>query len=97
MTKKLTIAGLVVAVAASSAFALGAAPGKAACLISSGTLGTPGYNPCTTYNPNSPSIVNQFKISRAQICLFSNYKRLELGLELPAQALRSQLHSDQSL
>lgn len=61
MTQKLSIAGLVVAVAASSAFAFGAAPARAACLTSTGTIGTAGYNPCTTFNPDNPSTVNQIQ------------------------------------
>jgi len=44
MTKKLSIAGLVVAAAASSAIAFGAAPAKAACIG--------GNNPCTTFDTN---------------------------------------------
>ena len=51
MTKKLSITGLVVAAAASSAFAFGAAPAKAACLPS---------NPsaiCATFDPSSVSNV----------------------------------------
>jgi hypothetical protein len=50
MTKKLSIAGLVVAAAASSAFAFGAAPAKAACLVGGSTV-------CTTFDPSSASSV----------------------------------------
>ena len=47
MTKKLSIAGLVVAAAASSAIAFGSAPAKAACIG--------GNNPCTTFDPSTIS------------------------------------------
>ena len=50
MTKKLSIAGLVVAAAASSAFAFGAAPAKAACLVGGNAI-------CTTFDPSSASSV----------------------------------------
>jgi hypothetical protein len=51
MTKKLSIAGLVVASAASSAFAFGAAPAKAACLPSNPSA------TCSTFNPSTASNV----------------------------------------
>jgi len=47
MTKKLSIAGFVVAAAASSAFVIGAAPSKAACLSSS------AVTTCATFTPPS--------------------------------------------
>jgi len=47
MTKKLSIAGFVVAAAASSAFVIGAAPSKAACLTSS------AVTTCATFTPPS--------------------------------------------
>jgi hypothetical protein len=47
MTKKLSIAGFVVAAAASSAFVIGAAPSKAACLSSS------SVTTCATFTPPS--------------------------------------------
>jgi hypothetical protein len=54
MTKKLSIAGLVVA-AASSAFAFGAAPAKAACLTASSTTN------CATFTQTTgPSAVEDF-------------------------------------
>ena len=52
MTKKLSIAGLVVAAAASSAFALGAPPAKAACTGSSGTETT-----CNKFDPSSSTTI----------------------------------------
>jgi hypothetical protein len=51
MTKKLSIAGLVVAAAASSAFAFGAAPAKAACLPSDPSA------TCSTFDPSTASNV----------------------------------------
>jgi hypothetical protein len=50
MTKKLSIAGLVVAAAASSAFAFGAAPARAACLPSDPSSICATFNPSTTTN-----------------------------------------------
>jgi hypothetical protein len=50
MTKKLSIAGLVVAAAASSAFAFGAAPAKAACIGGDTTCGS--FDPSTASTPN---------------------------------------------
>jgi hypothetical protein len=58
MTKKRSIAGLVAAAAASSAFAFGTAPAKAACLTSTGTAGIPGYNPCVTFDNTATSVVD---------------------------------------
>jgi hypothetical protein len=54
MTKKLSIAGLVVAAAASSAFAFGAAPAKAACLP------TDPSATCATFDPTSASNVELY-------------------------------------
>ena len=51
MTKKLSIAGLVVAAAASSAIAFGSAPAKAACLPTDGT------SSCSTFDPSTASNV----------------------------------------
>jgi hypothetical protein len=55
MTKQLSIAGLVVAAAASSAIAFGAAPAKAACTDAPSA----GQN-CSTFNPTSPSNLEGF-------------------------------------
>jgi hypothetical protein len=54
MTKKLSIAGLVVAAAASSAFAFGAAPAKAACLPTNPSAS------CSTFDPSSTSNVQGY-------------------------------------
>jgi hypothetical protein len=54
MTKKLSIAGLVVAAAASSAFAFGAAPAKAACLPSDPSA------TCSTFDPSSTTNVADY-------------------------------------
>jgi hypothetical protein len=54
MTKKLSIAGLVVAAAASSAFAFGAAPAKAACLPSDPSA------TCSTFDPSTASKVGNY-------------------------------------
>jgi hypothetical protein len=54
MTKKLSIAGLVVAAAASSAFAFGAAPAKAACLPSDPSA------TCSTFDPSSTTNVANY-------------------------------------
>jgi len=54
MTKKLSIAGLVVAAAASSAFAFGAAPAKAACLPSDPSA------TCSTFDPPTASNVANY-------------------------------------
>jgi hypothetical protein len=59
MTKKLSIAGLVVAAAASSAFAFGAAPAKAACLTAS--VGTN----CATFSQASASNAVDFAYTDA--------------------------------
>ena len=56
MTKKLSIAGLVVAAAASSAFAFGAAPAKAACV----TAGSGTTQDCIAFNSTSPTTVTTF-------------------------------------
>ena len=34
---------------------------KAACLESTGTLGSPGYNPCATFNPGTASVVTDYQ------------------------------------
>lgn len=34
---------------------------KAACLESTGTLGSPGYNPCATFNPGTTSVVTDYQ------------------------------------
>jgi hypothetical protein len=54
MTKKLSIAGLVVAAAASSAFAFGAAPAKAVCLPSDPSA------TCSTFDPSTASNVADY-------------------------------------
>ncbi|MEI7666680.1 MAG: hypothetical protein WCI65_11600 [Synechococcaceae cyanobacterium ELA263] len=54
MTKKLSIAGLVVAAAASSAFAFGAAPAQAACLPSDPSA------TCSTFDPSSTTNVADY-------------------------------------
>jgi len=54
MTKKLSIAGLVVAAAASSTFAFGAAPAQAACLTSNASTN------CSTFSPTSESSAEDF-------------------------------------
>jgi len=56
MTKKLSIAGLVVAAAASSAFAFGAAPANAACT----TVGPGTGQNCTVFDPTSSTNLEGF-------------------------------------
>jgi len=56
MTKKLSIAGLVVAAAASSAFAFGSAPANAACV----TVGGGATQDCIAFNSTSPTTVTTF-------------------------------------
>jgi hypothetical protein len=74
MTKKLSIAGLVVAAAASSAFAFGAAPAKAACLPTNPSATCSTFNPSTasnvvdyagfsgTFDPQDPFLYQQARV-----------------------------------
>jgi hypothetical protein len=76
MTKKLSIAGLVVAAAASSAFAFGAAPAKAACTGTSNTQTT-----CTQFDPGSSTTLEFLGYGDAGFAASTGVQSIKFGAD----------------